>query len=332
MPRPSVSGLQAALSSCRISTTTTTTTTAAATATARKAPITSSAALAASSPWRAFSTTQPAASAFVVPPESPKFISVPEPPQSAEPKLPPIKGFLPVPRDMFPRREGNRKVTPEYIAAATPVSKAEQAGEPPRTEHEARRRRMAAARRAAFASGIQGLYMRKKQREQRAAARREANRQANLAAATAPEPLDEVLTRPSVRLSTAADVRVELDPNRFEAAERARARHEAKMARKSEARRDALSHLYVAAQNFIVDEAELEKRVEEIFTPDHHRYGAIDRGQSIWDVHRAPINIAELRAEVMGWSSNALAANKSAGTKTTERQKTVAEELTGGKM
>ena len=318
LTRPSICGLQAAFSSCRISSTTT------------KTIITST--ITTSSPWRAFSTTPFAAGPVPVPPESPRFITVPEPPQSAEPKLAPIKGHLPVPRDIFPKREGKRKVTQSYIASATPVSKAELAGEPPKNEHDARRRRMAAARRSAFAAGIQGLYVRKKQRVQRAAARSEAHRKANLAAAMAPEGLDDVLTRPTVRSSTASTTTVAPDPARFEAADAARERHAALLARKSESRRDALAQMYVAAQGFIVDEAELEARVSALFKEDSHKYGGMDHGVSIWDQQRAPISVTKQRADLQGAALGLVDAARSSATKTTQRQKTVAEELTGGKL
>ncbi|KAK3300547.1 uncharacterized protein B0H64DRAFT_428600 [Chaetomium fimeti] len=320
LSRPSICGLQAALSTCRISTTTTkaTTTTTAKTRT---------------SPWRAaFSTTPRISQIAAVPPESPRFITVPEPPQSSEPKLPPIKGHLPVPRDMFRSREGDRKVQRAYIKAATPVSKAERAGEAPRSAEEARHRVFAAARRSALATGVRGLYQRKTERDRRAHERAEARRQANLDAATAPEGLDDVLTRPTVLAATALVTKVEQDPERFARAEAARAQHEERLAVKAEARRDALAQLYVAAQGFIIDEAELEARIEAIFTADHHRIGGSNRGQSIWDLDAAPVSVADLQTAMSGQSTRAIDANTTSAVKTTKRQKSVAEELTGGKL
>ncbi|EAQ93124.1 hypothetical protein CHGG_01359 [Chaetomium globosum CBS 148.51] len=320
LSRPSICGLQAALSSCRISTTTTTTTKTL-TNTTR------------TSPWRRpFSSTPRPSQMGPVPPESPRFITIPEPPQSSEPKLPPIKGHLPIPRDMFPKREGDRKIKRGYLRAVTRVSKAERAGLAPKSDEEARHRVLAAARRSALASGVHGLYERKVERQKRATERSERRRQANLAAATAPERLDDVLTRPTVRAATALVTRVEADPERFEKAEAARAQHQERMAVKAEARRDALAQLYVAAQRFIIDEAELEARIEAIFTADHHRIGGRDRGQSIWDLDSAPVSVADLQAAMSGLSSKAIEGHTSNAVKTTKRQKSVAEELTGGKL
>lgn len=266
-----------------------------------------------------------------MPPESPRYITVPEPPQSSEPKLPPIKGYLPVPRDQFPKREGNRKVKPGYVEAATQLSKAELAGEPPKSEEEARHRVLAAARRSAFSTGIQGLYSRKAQREQKLTARSEYKRRVNKEAATAPERLDDLLTRPTVRAATALKTTVAPDPNRFAKAEAARLQHQQRLDLKAEARRDSLAQLYVAAQDFILDEAELEKRIETIFTNDYHKHNSTDQGKSIWDSNGPPISVAALKAEATGQSSRTME-KKAPAIKTTLRQKAVAEELTGGKL
>jgi PAS domain-containing protein len=238
-----------------------------------------------------------------------------------------------VPRKIFRASDGHLKVQSGYVERIMPLSAAEKAGAPPKSEQEERRRRMAAARRSALAAGLQGLYVRKVARERRLARRAAAHREANLAAATAPERIDDVLTRPSVRLATAEQVAVQLDPDRFIKADQARKKHAAKLAREAEARGDALAQLYVAAKDFIVDEAELEQRIETLFTADYHRHGGLNKGISIWDVHHAPISVNELRAELMGQSSEKiLDRHKAPSTRTAERQKTVAEELTGGKL
>ncbi|KAL1843491.1 hypothetical protein VTJ49DRAFT_1362 [Mycothermus thermophilus] len=314
LPRPSISSLQAALSACRISSPSTTTTT-----------------LRPGLPLRRTFTTTPATRTVPLPPESPRFITVPDPPQSSEPKLPPIKGHLPVPRDIFPRREGDKKIQPEYIAAATKLSKAEAAGLPPRSERQALRRALAHARRAALAEGLKGLYARKTTRVARKKARAEKKRQENLAAATAPERLDDVLTRPSVRLATSGTTFVAPDPARFERAEAARKERERREAEKAEARRDALARLYVAASNFIVDEAELEKKIDEIFVERYYQLDTSIAGRSIWDMC-PPVSVSDLLSEHAGTTAKVADANRTKAAKTTLRQKEVAEELTGGKL
>ncbi|KAK3335973.1 hypothetical protein B0T19DRAFT_480594 [Cercophora scortea] len=280
-----------------------------------------------------FSTTAPA-SQTVIPPESPKFIRVPEPPQSSEVRLPPIRGHLPVPRQIFPKREGNKKVKPGYIESVAPLSAAELAGLPPKTEHEARHRRMAESRRQSLAAGLQGLYVRKTQQDSRVNTQRNARLEANKAAAMAPEGPDDLLTRSTLRASTAEVTTVQLDPARLAAAEVARAHHAAIDQLKSEQRRDALSQLYVAAGDFIVDEAELEDRVNKIFVERYHNTGASDGddGSSIWNMQDSPIGVSGLRARATGRTNNAISTQTAAATVTTTRQRTVAEVLTGGKL
>ncbi|KAK3330064.1 hypothetical protein B0H66DRAFT_542674 [Apodospora peruviana] len=282
-----------------------------------------------------FSTTTPKRQT-TIPPESPKYIKIPEPPQSSEIKLPPIRGHLPVPRQVFPKREGDRKIRPGYVEAATPKSAAELAGKPPLTEHEARHRRMAESRRQSLAAGLQGLYDRKQQKDKQAAARNRSRAESARALAFAPERLDDVLTRPTVRASTSQNTTVILSPRRFEKAEAARQGHAAMLAAKSEARRDALAQLYVAAGNFIVDEAELEKQVAKLFTEDAHSHESVHGGNSIWQAKGAPVTTGLLRARMgsgMGRSGLDNEINKSEiSQQMAQRQKTVAEELTGGRL
>ncbi len=324
LARPSICGLQTALAACRISATTATTTTTAATTPA----------LASLPRRRAFTTTTPAAEGFTVPPESPRFISIPDPPQASETKLPPLKGHLPVPRNIFPSRDGRRKVRPGYVAAATKLSQAELAGKAPRSEQEARKRVMAAARREALGVGLQGLWHRKTVREARLKARSDAVKKAHRDAATAPEGLDDVLTRSTVRLAEKGATRVILDPERFEKALAARERHAEKAAVKAEARRDALTQLYVASQHFIVDEADLEARINKIFVADAFKGDIIKRGDSIWDTTGAPVSVHSLQQAMAGHGASAFGSQNTRTTrsKTGERQKEVAEELTGGKL
>ena len=264
-----------------------------------------------------------------MPPESPKYIIVPEPLQSSEVKLPPIRGHLPVPRTVFRRREGKTKVTPGYVEAATPQSAAELAGRPPKSAEDARHRLDAASRRAALAAGLQGLWSRKKKTDanrERAAKKRAAD---NLKAANAPERLDDVLTRSTVRADTAENFAVQLDPNRFVAANAARQRHQHIVRAKAEARADALAQLYVEAKNFIVDEAALEARVNALFSEaGRSMFGS----QNIWHTEGVPISVRQLQSKMAGDSDNFIDAHKTPQERTATRQKSVAEELTGGKL
>jgi hypothetical protein len=88
----------------------------------------------------------------------------------------------------------------------------------------------------------------------------------------------------------------------------------------------------VAAGNFIVDEQELEKRINELFVEDAFVVDTHSAGRSIWDKH-APVSVAEVLGEQTGITSPKVTdSHRSLATKTTARQKTVAEELTGSKL
>ncbi|KAK3393565.1 hypothetical protein B0H63DRAFT_505434 [Podospora didyma] len=279
-----------------------------------------------------FSTSTPAAR-VVIPPESPKYIMIPEPPQSSEVKLPPVRGHLPVPREIFRKREGNVKVKPEWVEKAAPFSAAEKAGLPPKTEHEARQRQMAASRRASLKSGLQGLWVRKRQSDQHLAARSAAKYQANVAAAMAPDASYDVLTRSSVRASTASTMAVERDPRRFQRAKSAAEKNRRISAWKSESRRDAIIKLYTAASNFIVDEKELEARIDKLFTKDAFSRTKTDGGVSIWDEF-VPIKLSSMttgKADDINLSLT-LGSRHELSSMTTRRQSDVAEELTEGKL
>lgn len=280
-----------------------------------------------------FSTTSPANNGRI-PPESPKFIPVPEPPQSSEVRLPPIKGHLPVPRQVFSKRDGARKVAPGYIEKTVPRGQAELVGEAPRNDLEAWRRRMAESRRQSLAAGLKGLYRRKERTERIEKARSKANFEANRRAAMAPEGLDDVFTRATVPAAAALNEAMQPDPARFERAEQSAAATAARRQAASEARRDALSELYISAKDFIITEKELEETVEKIFTEDYFRKlgsVAID-SSNIWDARGSPITIAGMVSAVNRTQTNLVSSAQSEATRTAKRQKIVAEELTGGKM
>ncbi|KAK0624618.1 hypothetical protein B0T17DRAFT_590492 [Bombardia bombarda] len=272
------------------------------------------------------------------PPASPKFIKVPEPPQSSDVKLTPIKGHLPVPRQIFTKREGNKKVKPGYLERILPLSDAEKAGQPPVSENEARHRRLAESRRQSLAAGLQGLWLRKKQQDHELVVRSTARFEANLAAATAPEGLDDVLTRPTVSAHTATTTTVRLRPGRIQRAQNKREKHAALLQRKAEERQDALGQLYVKANQFIVDEAALEQEVDKIFTERSHNQGTVDEaspgsgGKSIWDSQGVPAAVLGAKTEMTGRSATIYNQKKSEDLASTPRQMSVAEELTGGRL
>jgi hypothetical protein len=241
---------------------------------------------------------------------------------------------LPVPREIFHRRNnGGHKIQADFVDHTAPRSRAEVAGEAPRSDRDAWKRAIAESRRKALAAGIDKLWVRKNTREGRAKHRAESHRQRNLAAANAPEGLDDVFTRGTVTQAT-LDTKVIRDPHYRERQLESQARTAALQQERSEARKDAIQRLYVEAGSFIVSEDELARRVEQIFADDHFKSVGQWRGkmnsENVWDHYGAPTPIRAMFASLKGTSKNALKSYEAGIQFTTQRQKMVAGELTGG--
>lgn len=284
---------------------------------------------------RTFSTTAPHLDVDI-PPESPRFINLPDPPQSSERKLPPVRGVMPVPREIFHRRNnGAHKVQPGFVDQTVPRSQAELAGEAPRSERAAWKRLMAESRRQALGAGISSLWERKQTREARAKGRAESHRLRNLMAANAPERLDDVYTRGTVTQHT-LETRVIRDPLYKERKLESQVRTASLQQARSEARKDALQRLYVEAGRFIVSEDQLNKKIDEIFTPDYFKIGgkqfSLPDAENVWDAQGPPITVKSMFAGLKGTSTAAIDYYRSEAEETTLRQRIVSGELTGGAM
>ena len=240
-----------------------------------------------------------------------------------------------MPRDIFPKHDGRLKTRSAYLKMATQVSAAEKEGIPPKSENEARARIEAATRREAFKEGIAGLWERKKELVQKKTQRTRMVQYLNKKASMAPERPDEVLTRSTFGPTSLLETGVVLDPLRFKRAEEARVRHEAITERKAEARRDALTQLYVAAGDFIVDEHDLEEHVNRVFA-EPAEAAKLSPPRNIWDAPLGPITVAETKASMFTGQSGSdvkgSSYEKTESHKTTIRQKSVAEVLTGGRL
>lgn len=276
---------------------------------------------------RSFSTT-PAVLSNKVPPESPSYIRLPPPPQSDETKPARVRGHLPVPREIFPRSEGGRKLRPEYILQTAPLPKKPHADEWKTT--------MAQTRRDNLQQGLRELYDRQSRDEKFRNARSAQRFRENRKAAAAPERKDDVLTRGTV-LSGVFDTKLYPDPNRFKRASKAQLRVKRKEAGKSQARREAIMALYINAADFITTEAALKTEIDSIFTDEYfrsrsnsnERYGAVD---NVWGSFGRPTTLGQMMEVVPGSSTRVVDVYSTEHGKTSQKQKTIAEELTGGKM
>ncbi|KAI1414169.1 hypothetical protein F5Y13DRAFT_159945 [Hypoxylon sp. FL1857] len=274
-----------------------------------------------------------------IPPESPLFINVPNPPQDqsieALRELKPVKGHLPIPRRVFKQRDGHLKPQDEWLTRSAPQPTSEKSQQPPRSDVQAWKRKMADSRRENMREGVRALYARKQLFDKRRLERQTVKLAANRAAALAPEREDERLTRASVNSGT-LQTAVLPDPERMERALESRQRTEFLAAQKSEARRDAIQELYMKARSFIVSEKDLETEVDRLFAPDYWKKQGISASgfdvHNVWDLDGRPPTVADMLNDVSRTSSSVLKNLESEKTRTLKRQKEVAEELTGGKL
>lgn len=242
-----------------------------------------------------------------------------------------------MPREIFTKRAHKaHKLSPTYVQHTVPKSQAELAGAPPKSEKDAWKRLMADSRRQALGSGIGNLWRRKVARERRAKAKADAHGARNLADARAPERLDEVYTRGTITQAT-LNTTVVRDPNYATRQVEAVEKTAAIQAMKSQARKDAIQRLYVEASNFILTEEELAARVEEVFSETYFKLAGAGRGivngaENVWEAYGKPVTVRDMFAELKGTSHQALKHYGSSAKKTTDRQKIVAGELTGGAL
>ncbi|KAI0380352.1 hypothetical protein F5Y04DRAFT_103953 [Hypomontagnella monticulosa] len=294
----------------------------------------------ASTLYRLFSSSTPKSRPQQqIPPESPLFINIPNPPQDqsieALRELKPVKGHLPLPRTVFRRRDGHLKPTSAWLTRSAPEPTNAKSQQPPKSEIQAWKRRVAASRRENMREGVRALYARKQRFDRQRLERQTAILTANRLAAMAPEREDERLTRASINAGTLATA-VLPDPERFERALTSQARTSQLHAAKSEARRDAIQELYMKARSFIVDETALEAEVDRLFAEDYwEAVGNTASGhetRNVWDLDGRQQAVADMVNEVSRTSNAVVKSLDTERNRTLRRQKKVAEELTGGKL
>ncbi|TQN69948.1 hypothetical protein CSHISOI_05546 [Colletotrichum shisoi] len=281
---------------------------------------------------RPFSTTT---SKLKVPPESPLWIQVPTPPQSqsSEEKPPVVKGTLPTPRDLFPHKEADRKAQRKYLEETAPLRTKQPPWMPaPRSKY---LRWMAHIRRQNLGMALKGLYKRKQARVQAETAISDRRLRDHQRAAVTPERWDDRLTRSSVLSSLVKTTAVELDPQRYVRAQQSKVKTAKLAQQKSEARQDALMELYINASKFIVSEDQLGKELDKLFSEDFwKRQGKsmAHDSDNAWDVWGQPPTVKTMLDDMLRKQQRVIDVHQTAQDRTVKRQKTIAEELTGGKM
>ncbi|KAL2427256.1 hypothetical protein ABEF95_010730 [Exophiala dermatitidis] len=275
---------------------------------------------------RTFTTTS---SRRYIPPESPVFVDVPEPHQSLRERPAPVKGILPVPRELFPARRPD-KPGKEYLANVTrdplpknvlPEEKLSEVGK--------YRRRMAELRKLYLRESLQKLYQRKKAIDSHIAQRSAMKRQETARLTAQPEREDERLTKVSVPSAMKPQKMLQLSVEEELAIYNERkAAHEARLAAKHEDRLDRLHALYMNARSFITTKEQLAKAIDETFTTT----------RSIWrsgkpDTVEEMIRRGRDRTADQGRGGLMLATDvNERALRDQERMKKIAEKLSGGKI
>ena len=288
---------------------------------------------------RAFSISSPAS---YIGPESPRFIEVPHSLQPRDPPKRHLKGILPVPRNLFPRR-GADKTSPEYLAAATlEPSSAKDASALTRQPQEAAdfiawKERMAAVRRRNLREGLVELHHRKQRIDRQVAGRSATKRAEHERLVRQGRREDELLTDPTIpSLMKQFQKGIVPDPDRLARVEQKRAVVEAKKLEKQEQRRDALHTLYMNAGSFITTEEQLQTAIDQAFPkgPNPAWFNAAvtgKDGESIWSVG-APDTVRVMLNKANKTGVRAMEYNAGYAKLTGDRVRRIAEELTGGRM
>ncbi|KAI1853057.1 hypothetical protein JX265_012813 [Neoarthrinium moseri] len=274
-----------------------------------------------------------------IPPESPAFINVPTPPlsQAIEDKKHDRfarKGHLPLPRRIFKRRTYELpKHDPVFLAQSAPAPTSAKSQLPPGSEHEARRRRMAENRRKNFNEGVTELWARKQATDRARLSQQASKLNLNRQQTNKAQRLDERFTETTIPAAV-LQTHVPQDPERFDRALASQARTAAIAEAKAQDRKDALQHLYMSARSFIVDEAALEREVDRVFDPAYFSKTLTPSGKTsvnAWDMFGAPSTVRNMMGDVLRTDNKVINASDES-TRTSKRQRRVAEELTGGPM
>jgi len=279
-----------------------------------------------------------------IPPESPLFVDVPRSFQPDLRRRPIQKGYLPTPKQIFPRSRPE-KLTSEYALAATPLPKNPvDLNDPSLSEHARYKARMADLRRSHLRSGLSELQVRKTSLDKRTQLRSQMKRAESERLVHQAPREDERLTNASIPASMSPDIKHHFSPAEALALHEQKMQNVARAASQKVAERtDQLHTLYVNAKNFITSEEQLLEAVKREFAPD--RFG--HNNKSMWDkrsdtgAHNqrfskvGPEGIQDMllgqgvsggTTEPRGALRDALARNDA------ERMKKIGEKLSGGKI
>ncbi|KAF4587585.1 hypothetical protein GQ602_004278 [Ophiocordyceps camponoti-floridani] len=270
---------------------------------------------------------------IVVPPQSPFYVRLPNTPQVDESRPPRVRGRLPIPRDIFPREERDRKIKPQYIQNVAPQATNLREA---RSASQRWKRQLANSRRKNLTESLGALWDRRARSEKVRNVQVKRKLEANERAAVAPERDDDRFTRTTV-IQALLDTKTYPDEDRLTRAANSQKKVLARESAKREARRQALTELYISASDFIINVGELEEEIERLFCDDYFKMmikEANRRGmqENVWGVHGKPPSISDMLSETGAFSSDVKDHNAVEYGRSVERHKRITEDLTGGRM
>lgn len=255
-----------------------------------------------------------------IPPQSPRYVDFPKPPQPDEPRQERVRGFLPVPRNIFKSRGRIDKTSKDFRDAAT---KGPARVVPKTSERLQYKQRLSEARRRNLRQGLEELSLRRNASDEASEERRRKRREDRQMLLEGPAADDERLTSDTVDKNLRDFLyKRQAVPRRRLGRYTADSVPTKAMDSKVQEQKDALHTLYNHARDFITDEAELAVAIDKTFDPEHQP----DRNtRSIWAWNGKPLDLDQMmdRSTKGGGQSWAIAQ---------ARLTKVAEKLTGGKI
>ncbi|KAH7406334.1 hypothetical protein DE146DRAFT_651367 [Phaeosphaeria sp. MPI-PUGE-AT-0046c] len=282
---------------------------------------------------RTFSSTP---TTLALGPQSPNYIDVPKPLQPTYPQDPPVKGHLPIPRDIFKTRNHNAKHSAQFLDSSTPAPASPKRPGPYSKDaaYQLYKQRLAERRRVNLRSGVAELHDRKLATDAAFEAKLAASYADKRARAFAPPLETDLLTANSLHKGVRDYLASTLPPSSKTATiPKRRVAYQKRVARQEAVRANRLHDLYVNAREFMVEEAQLDEAIEKVFGTEEEPIGwGIDgsaglrsegkEGLSPWH-GPMPEGVGDMLQKLKGGEGVGLAK---------ERVRKVAEELTGGKM
>jgi hypothetical protein len=268
-------------------------------------------------------------------PQSPNYVDVPKPRQPTFPLEPPIKGHLPVPRDIFKTRNKHPKASSVFLDRSTKAPKALKAPGPHSRDpdYQLYKQRLAETRRTALTEGVKQLHARKVETDAAFQAKLEANYADRVKRAMAPPRDSDLLTSTSIQKGIRDFLDDALPTTSRANIPKRRTAYQRRVARVQAVRASRLHDLYVNAREFIVEESQLDEAIEKAFGTEDQPVGWDVRGNagmrsegkeglSPWH-GPMPEGVGDMLQKLKGGEGVGLAK---------ERVRKVAEALTGGKM